>query len=116
MQVNLEFVYDLTPETIDQLLADLRAGTSPFAPAPQTAAPSRTWHVGQDTAAKSIGARDVPSPNDPGGIGDSSGVAMLRRIERDPQAVRVRPTRERLVVDGAGVLDAVTSADGEAQH
>ena len=55
---------------------------------------------------KSAGARDVPNPNDPGGLGDRTGVAMIERLVRDPQPVRVRPTHERLVVDGDAILEA----------
>ena len=43
MQVNLEFVYDLTPEKIDAMLDQMRAGTSDIAPLPQTALPGRSW-------------------------------------------------------------------------
>jgi NADH-quinone oxidoreductase subunit E len=106
MQVNLEFVYDLTDEKIDAMLGAMRAGTYEVGAAPQTAKPGKTWHVKQDTARKSVGAQQVSDPNDPGGIGDRSGLAMLRRIESDPYPVEVRPTRERLVVDGAALLRA----------
>jgi NADH-quinone oxidoreductase subunit E len=113
MQVNLEFVYDLSDEKIDAMLAAMRAGTYEVAAAPRTAKPGRTWHVKQDTAPKSVGAQRVSDPNDPGGIGDRSGLAMLRRIESDPYPVEVRPTQERLVVDGAALL-RVGSGDGAA--
>ena len=116
MQVNLEFAYDLTPERIDAMLADIRAGSYPVAAAPQTAKPGPTWHVAQDTAPKAVGARDVPDPDDPGGIGDRTGVDMLRRLEKDPYPIEVRPTRERLVVDGAQVLEVVPSGDGVVSH
>lgn len=110
MQVNLEFKYDLTDASIDDMLAQMRAGTYDVAPAPQTATPGRDWEVGHEVA-KSPGAQDVPSPNDPGGIGDASGWSMLQRIEKNPTPIVVRPTRERLVTDGAAVL-----ADGRPER
>ncbi len=106
MQVNLEYVYDLTEEKIDGMLAAMRAGSYEVPAWPQTAKPGRTWHVGPDPMGKSPGARDVPDPNDPGGLGDRTGVSMIERLVRDPQPIRVRPTRERLVVDGDAILEA----------
>ncbi len=100
MQVNLEFVYDLTTEKVDALLQSMRDGTCKIAPLPQSAVPGPDWHVSQE-GAKSPGARGVPSPNDPGGLGDRSGVEMIERLERDPRPVESRPTKERLVSDGA---------------
>jgi len=117
MQVNLEFVYDLTNEKIDAMLAEMRAGTYAVAPAVQTSQPGKTWSVKQDTEKKSAGAQDVSSPNDPGGIGDRTGLEMLRRIESDPFPVEVRPTRERLVVDGAALLSGpIVVSNGEVEH
>lgn len=113
MQVNLEFVYDLTEEKIDAMIAAMRAGTYEVAPLPQTVKPGRTWHVGPDPMGKSAGARDVPDPDDPGGIGDRTGVAMIERLARDPQPIRVRPTRERLILDGDAILEAEA---GETEH
>lgn len=104
MQVNLDFVYDLTPESIDAILAQMRDGSYATPALPQTRAPGRTWHVAPDIGKRSAGARDVVSPDDPGGIGDRTGFAMLRRLEEDPFPVEVRPTRERLVVDGPKIL------------
>lgn len=111
MQVNLDFVYDLTPESIDGMLAQMRAGSYATPALPQTRSPGRTWHVSQDPRKRAAGARDVVNPDDPGGIGDRSGFAMLTRIEADPTPLEVRPTRERLVVDGAKIL-----ADGPEAH
>jgi NADH-quinone oxidoreductase subunit E len=79
-QVNLEFVYDLTPERIDALFASLRDGSSPIAPLAQTRPPGRTWKLEQDTGRKSPGAMGVSNPNNAGGIGDSSGRAMFDLI------------------------------------
>jgi NADH-quinone oxidoreductase E subunit len=114
MQVNLEFVYDLTPEKIDAMLAAMRAGTYATPPLPQTAKPGKTWHVSYETGKKAAGAQGVSSPNDPGGIGDRSGVSMLRLIEKDPYPIDVRPTRERLVADGRQVLEEIVPAEGES--
>ncbi|MEO6991889.1 MAG: NAD(P)H-dependent oxidoreductase subunit E [Candidatus Baltobacteraceae bacterium] len=109
MQVNLEFVYDLTPEKIDAMVDAMRAGTYDVPPRPQTAKPGRDWEVASESGRKALGARGVSNPNAPGGIGDASGLRMLERLERDPEPVRVRPTRERLVVDGAAVESELTS-------
>jgi len=107
MQVNLQFVYDLTTEKVDAMLQSMREGTFDVPPLPQSAPPGRSWHVGQE-GAKSPGARGVSSPNDPGGLGDRTGVGMIERLTRDAYPVTVRPTKERLVVDGAARLAAST--------
>ncbi|GAC1499770.1 MAG: hypothetical protein NVS1B14_03410 [Vulcanimicrobiaceae bacterium] len=99
MQVNLEFVYDLTPQMIDDMLVAMRAGAYGVAPMRQTLLPGPTWMLQQDAqisrGTKSPGGRDVSSPNNSGGVGDSSGVIMLDRIlaERDRFVGR---TAERL--------------------
>ncbi len=113
MQVNLEFVYDLTDERIDGLLAGMRAGTYETPPLPQFEEPGKTWHVSYETGKKAPGARDVSHPNDPGGIGDTSGVAMLRQVEKNPSPIEVRPTRERLIVDRPGVLADIVPGEHE---
>jgi hypothetical protein len=104
MQVNLEFVYDLTIADVDALIDALRSGTYGVAALPQSAVPGADWHVGQDTGRKSFGARGVSSPNDPGGMGDPSGVSMIERLGRDPAPIDARPTRERLVREGVARL------------
>jgi NADH-quinone oxidoreductase subunit E len=104
MQINLEFFYDLTRDDVDAMLAAMRAGTFSVAPLAQSAVPGPNWHVGQDTGRKSAGARGVSSPNDPGGMGDSSGISMIERLARDPAPIDARPTRERLVRDGEARL------------
>ena len=48
MQVNLNFVYDLTPAMIDDMLVAMRAGKYAVAPLPQTQAPPKTWTLRQD--------------------------------------------------------------------
>ncbi len=80
MQINLEFVYDLTERDIDAMLAAIRAGTYPVAPLAQTAKPERTWKIAQDTGRKSPGGRGVSDPNNAGGLGDASGIIMLDRL------------------------------------
>ena len=102
MQVNLEFVYDLTPQIVDDMLAAIRGSTYPVAPLSQTKAPQRSWHVPKDSVPKAPGAQGVPTPNDPGGIGDRTGVIMLDRFIREIPAGR---TRERLAHDGAAILE-----------
>ncbi|GAC1573744.1 MAG: hypothetical protein NVS3B7_05310 [Candidatus Elarobacter sp.] len=84
-QVNLEFVYDLTRERVDAMIETIRAGTSGIAPLAQTVKPGRTWRVDPDTGRKSAGARNEPNPNNPGGIGDRSGIAMFDLIVGRPK-------------------------------
>ncbi len=112
MQVNLEFVYDLTKEKVDAMLQAMRDGTYDVAPLPQTAKPGKDWHVAQGDGNKSAGAQGVVNPNDPGGLGDASGVEMIERLARDPAPVVARPTRERLVADGAARI-AMPPSNGE---
>lgn len=108
MQVNLEFVYDLTPQLVDEMLAAMRSGTYAVKPLAQTQPPPKTWSVPKETRPKSPGAQDVPSPNDPGGIGDRSGVIMLDRVVRDISTER---SQERFVRDGRALLEH--AGDGE---
>jgi NADH-quinone oxidoreductase subunit E len=84
-QVNLEFVYDLTREKIDAMIAAIRGGTFEIAPLIQTARPGRTWKVEQDTGFKSAGAMGVTNPNNAGGVGDASGIVMFDLIVGKPQ-------------------------------
>jgi NADH:ubiquinone oxidoreductase subunit E len=79
-QVNLEFVYDLTRESVDAMLAAIRGGTYEVKPLVQTAKPGRTWKVDADAGRKSAGAQSQSHPNNAGGIGDTSGVAMFDLI------------------------------------
>ena len=104
MQVNLEFVYDLTPEKVDLLVAAIRNGMYAIPPLPQTTKPGKSWHVEAEAVRKAPGARDVPDPDDPGGIGDRVGAAMLRRLVSDPAPVRARPTNERAVREAAEIV------------
>ncbi|HKU69025.1 MAG TPA: NAD(P)H-dependent oxidoreductase subunit E [Candidatus Baltobacteraceae bacterium] len=107
MQVNLEFVYDLTPQMIDEMLDAMRAGTYSTAPMVQTEAPERTWKVVQDTqvshGGKSIGAVDQPNPNNGSGV-DKDGVIMIDRILAQQPRFQGR-TKERL----ANVEPAITT-------
>lgn len=110
MQVNLEFVYDLTPQKVDEMLAAMRAGTYAAAPLPQRAKPATSWIVKPDgeiaRGERSTGAQNVTDPDDAGGIGDSSGIIMLDRILRDPARFAGR-TRERVVEEPAAILEAM---------
>ncbi|HEV3154122.1 MAG TPA: NAD(P)H-dependent oxidoreductase subunit E [Candidatus Baltobacteraceae bacterium] len=98
MQVNLDFVYDLTPQMIDELIAAMRAGTYAVAPMPQTEIPGPTWTVRQDSQVsmgeKSAGAQDQLNPNNAGGL-DKDGVIMLDRIILQEGRFKGR-TKERL--------------------
>lgn len=98
MQVNLNFVYDLTPQMIDDMLAAMRTGKYEVGPLPQTETPPRTWTVRQDAQVsrgdKSAGAQDQPRPNNPGGL-DRDGIIMLDRILSDEARFKGR-TKERL--------------------
>lgn len=119
MQVNLEFVYDLTPAKIDELLDSIRNGTCAVKPVAQTDAPARTWEIRQDdqvgTGRKSPGARGVESPNNAGGVGDKSGVIMLDNIV-NADVEFFRATRERAVLDSRAVVDTVDEAGPNAGH
>lgn len=94
-QVNLEFVYDLTRERVDEMIAAIKGGSYPVAPLAQTAKPGRTWRITQDTPLKSGGAVGVSDPNNAGGIGDTSGIAMFDLIVGKPK-YEMR-SKERLV-------------------
>ena len=111
MQVNLQFVFDLTPEKVDAMLEAMRDGSFEVAPLPQTARPGRDWHVASESGKKSIGARNVSDPNDPGGLGDATGVRTIERLIEDAHPIDARPTKERLVADGAARLDAPTTSE-----
>lgn len=119
MQVNLEFVYDLTPQTIDAMIEAMRAGTYNVAPMVQTEAPERTWSVPQDAQVsmgrKSAGAVGVESPNNAGGVGDASGVIMLDRFVTGGVLLHER-TNERAVRDSRAVVDSVQKENGHAGH
>lgn len=117
-QVNLQYVYDLTTESIDRTIAEIRSGKHPAAPLAQTQPPERTWEVRQDgeiaTGARAQGATRVSSPDDAGGI-DSTGVVLLDRIVSRGLAFH-GATRERLVREGKDVvqvLDDPAAGDGE---
>src|SRR5579863_5114556 len=110
MQVNLDFVYDLTPATVDAMLAAMRGGTYAVAPMAQTEAPADRWSIPQDQqisrGAKSAGADGVAEPNNAGGVGDRSGTIMLDRIVNSNLAFFTQ-TSERAVVDSRAVVHAV---------
>lgn len=119
MEVNLEFVYDLTPQKIDEMLAEMRAGTYDVKPMAQTETPGNTWEIKPDSqiarGLKSPGARDVESPNNAGGVGDASGTIMLDNIISGD--VRFfRSTAERAVVDSRAVVEVVDEEAAGAGH
>ena len=116
MQVNLEFVYDLTTEKVDAMLEAMRAGTYETPALAQSVAPGANWAVSQDVRPKSFGAQDVASPNDPGGLGDASGQRMIARLKKDAYPVEVRPTKERLVADGAARIAAQAIEENGSAH
>jgi NADH:ubiquinone oxidoreductase subunit E len=117
MQVNLDFVYSLTPAVVDEMIAAMRAGTYVTAPMAQTEKPGRTWQVKQDaevsTGAKSKGSIGVSDPNTAGGLGDKAGVIMLDRIVDRDFAFRGR-TSERVVVEEPAQIKELVAED--AQH
>lgn len=120
MQVNLEFVYDLTPEMIDQMLDAMRAGTYPTKPMAQTAMPGKTWKVDQDLqvsrGGKAPGTLNATRPNNAGGVGDSSGIIMLDRFI-DADVSFTHRTRERTVRDARGVYEVTEEGtNGNAGH
>ncbi|MGA7094548.1 MAG: NAD(P)H-dependent oxidoreductase subunit E [Candidatus Cybelea sp.] len=119
MEVNLEFVYDLTPQKIDPMLDAMRAGTYAVAPMAQTQAPGRTWAIAQDaqiaSGKKSSGANDVPQPNNAGGIGDASGIIMLDNIINH-SLYRFTGTSERVVVDSRAITETVDEEGARAGH
>jgi NADH-quinone oxidoreductase subunit E len=104
MQVNLEFVYDLTREKIDEMLRAMEGGTFETKPLPQSAKPDATWSIGQEAPKKSPGAQGVSNPNEPGGL-DPSGEKTILRLVADPRIIESRPSAERLVRDGGALLE-----------
>jgi NADH-quinone oxidoreductase subunit E len=119
MEVNLEFVYDLTPAKIDAMLEAIRAGTYGVEPMAQTERPGPTWAIPQDaqiaSGGKAPGARDVAAPNNAGGVGDTSGTIMLDNIiNRD--VYFFGRTTERAVVDSRAVVETVDERSSRAGH
>lgn len=116
MQVNLEFVYDLTPQMIDQMLDAMRAGTFDVAPMPQTEQPGPTWSVNQDSQVsrgdKSAGAQDQSSPNNAGGL-DKDGVIMLDRIITQEARFKGR-TKERLANVEPSIAAVLDNTNGSS--
>jgi NADH-quinone oxidoreductase subunit E len=115
MQVNLEFVYDLTHDKIDALIEQIRAGTFEVPALAQTKAPAKTWHVNQGTGLKRApGAQNVVNADDPGGVGDPSGERMLARLAEDPYPIQVRPTNERVLIDTIAIDASKHQSNGVA--
>ena len=109
-QVNLEYVYDLDEKQIDAMLAAIRAGTYSTAPMPQTAA-TRTnlehlrRRLGRERP-KVAGRARRCGPDDPGGIGDRTGVIMLDRIVEHGLSLH-GATQERLVRESREVAELI---------
>ncbi len=116
-QVNLEFVYDLTPAAVDAMLDDLRAGTATVRPLVQTDPPGAIWSIRQDeqvaTGTKALGSRGVTNPNNAGGVGDAAGLIMLDRIVNKTVSFH-EATRERAVRDSRAVRDVVEEEEAQA--
>ena len=117
MQVNLEFVYDLTPQIIDEMVDTIRAGTYGVAPIAQTQKPPETWNVNQDgqvsQGGKSPGAVGQSSPNNAGGL-DKDGVIMLDRILLQEARFKGR-TKERLAnIEPA--IASIVNGNGKGSH
>ncbi len=119
MEVNLEFVYDLTPQKIDEMLAAIRGGTYAVKPMAQTDPPGHTWAIPQDaqiaSGRKSRGAVEVVSPNNAGGVGDRSGVIMLDHVIND-DVYFFRATTERAIVDSRAVVETLAEEGDRASH
>lgn len=119
MQVNLDFVYDLKPQQIDEMLAAMRAGTYSVEPMAQTRKPGPTWTIAADgeisKGKKSPGAVAVESPNNPGGLGDASGTIMLDHLITGDVYLFGRTT-ERAVVDSKAVVETIDERADRAGH
>lgn len=115
MQVNLDFVYDVTPQKIDEMLDAMRSGKYDVAPMAQTDAPADTWAIPQDAQVadgkKSRGAVGVAHPNNAGGVGDASGIIMLDNII-NRNVYRFTGTMERAIVDSRAVVETVEEEEG----
>ena len=98
MQVNLEFVYDLTPQSRRTARGNTRRNVRRQTPGADRRA-ARTWEMRQDeqigTGHKSPGAIGVASPNNAGGVGDESGAIMLDNIINRRRRVLPRYARAR---------------------
>jgi len=118
MQVNLEFIYDLTPAMIDEMIGAMRAGTFKVKPMVQTATPERTWKIKQDAAVsrggKSSGTMTATNPNNAGGVGDASGIIMLDRFITKDASFTGRSS-ERTVRDAGQIADNAEQ-NGAADH
>jgi NADH-quinone oxidoreductase subunit E len=123
MQVNLEFVYDLTPAKIDEMINAMRAGTYKTKPLAQTAKPGRTWKIAQDAQVargdKSPGTMNATIPNNAGGVGDETGIIMLDRFVNHDTSTRTDMrgrSNERVVRDAHAIAELVEGANHNAGH
>ena len=119
MEVNLQFVYDLTPQKIDAMLEGMRAGSYDVPPMVQTQKPAPTWAIAPDAqiarGQKSPGAVRVESPDNAGGIGDASGTIMLDNII-NRNVYFFERTNERAVVESRAIADTVDERSANAGH
>ncbi|HZV77438.1 MAG TPA: NAD(P)H-dependent oxidoreductase subunit E [Candidatus Babeliales bacterium] len=119
MEVNLEFAFDLTPQKIDEMLGEMRAGAYPVAPMAQTEAPAQTWAILQEAeiaaGRKAPGASGVADPNNAGGVGDASGTIMLDNIVNRDVYFFGR-TSERAVVESRAIVEVVDEEGAGAGH
>ena len=118
MQVNLEFVYDLTPAMIDEMIEMMRAGTYAVAPMARTDQPEHTWTLAQDGQVacgdKSPGAIGQIAPNNAGGL-DKDGVIVLDRLIAQEPRFRGR-TRERLANAEPAAATIYQNGHAEGDH
>ncbi|MDE2571689.1 MAG: NAD(P)H-dependent oxidoreductase subunit E [bacterium] len=111
MQVNLRFVYDLTPELVDEMIAAMRAGAYHVKPLAQTEPPPRevrgpAWPRAHR---KSAGAVGVPNPDNASGVGDRDGSEAARRLRREGVAALAAPGR----FADAQTIDAILAAPND---
>ncbi|TAM78371.1 NAD(P)H-dependent oxidoreductase subunit E [bacterium] len=83
MQVNLNFVYDMTPQMVDEIIDAIIAGTYPVQPLSQTEKPERKVRGPEwvRAARKSAGGVGVPNANNGGGI-DDTGRTIAERFRK----------------------------------
>jgi NADH-quinone oxidoreductase subunit E len=115
MQVNLEFVYSVTPAMIDDMLAGMRAGTYAVKPLVQTAKPGRTWKVKQDgevgTGGKSPGTRTSSDPNNVLDSFVDKGISFTGRSRE--RFVRDARSVSELLDEEGGILRQAQDSEGD---
>ena len=121
MQVNLEFVYDLTPAMIDEMLAAMRAGTY------------RGQADGADRSSRGArGASSKTVKSAPAGKSPGTRTVERARTTRAASAIRAASScstasstkdisftgrsRERFVRDARGVAEIIEEEEGNGSH